>query len=35
VTELAPAVLWVLVLVLAVESFLAARFGRRRGGPVS
>jgi hypothetical protein len=35
VTELAPAVLWMLILVLAVESFLAARFGRRRGGASS
>jgi len=32
VTELAPGVLWALVAVLAIESFLAARFGRRRGG---
>jgi hypothetical protein len=32
VTELAPVVLWLLVLILAVESYLAARFGRRRGG---
>jgi hypothetical protein len=35
VTELAPAVLWMLVLVLALESYLAARFGRRRGGASS
>jgi hypothetical protein len=32
VTELAPVVLWLLVLILAAESYLAARFGRRRGG---
>ena len=30
--ELAPVVLWMLVLILAAESYLAARFGRRRGG---
>jgi hypothetical protein len=30
VTELAAGVLWLLVAVLALESFLAARFGRRR-----
>jgi hypothetical protein len=32
VTELHPALLWILVAVLAGESLLAARFGRRRGG---
>jgi hypothetical protein len=32
VTELAPEVLWLLAAVLAVESFLAVRFGRRRRG---
>jgi len=32
VTELTPGVLWALVLLLAGESLLAARFGRRRGG---
>jgi len=32
VTMLAPWILWLLVAVLAAESFLAARFGRRRGG---
>lgn len=32
VTEFAPYLLILLVAVLAVESFLAARFGRRRGG---
>ncbi len=32
VTELAPAVLWALVLVLGGESLLAMVFGRRRGG---
>ncbi|MCX7804672.1 MAG: hypothetical protein N3A38_05720, partial [Planctomycetota bacterium] len=32
VTELAPGVLAALLAVLAVESYLAARFGRRRGG---
>jgi hypothetical protein len=32
VTELAPAVLGILIAVLAIESYLAARFGRRRGG---
>jgi len=31
-TEVAPGLLWTLAAVLAVESFLAARFGRRRGG---
>ncbi len=32
VTELAPEVLWLLAAVLAAESFLAVRFGRRRRG---
>ena len=32
VTELTPGVLWLLVLLLAGESLLAARFGRRREG---
>jgi hypothetical protein len=32
VTEIAPWVLAALALILALESFLAARFGRRRGG---
>ena len=32
VTELAPAILWALVLVLVAESVLAMVFGRRRGG---
>lgn len=32
VTELAPTVLWTLAVTLAVESFLAVWFGRRRGG---
>lgn len=32
VTELAPGLLWMLVGGLALESYLAARFGRRRGG---
>jgi hypothetical protein len=32
VTELAPAILWALALVLAVESTTAMLFGRRRGG---
>ena len=32
VTELAPGLLWILIAALAVESYLAARFGRRRGG---
>jgi hypothetical protein len=31
VTEVAPAILWALALVLGVESALAARFGQRRG----
>ena len=31
-TRVAPGILWTLVAVLALESFLAARFGRRRGG---
>ena len=31
VTELAPGILWLLVVVLAGESLLAAHFGRRRG----
>lgn len=29
-TELAPAVLWILAAILATEAFLASRFGRRR-----
>jgi hypothetical protein len=32
IKELAKYVLWILAAVLALESFLAARFGRRRGG---
>lgn len=32
VTEVAPHLLWSLIAVLVLESFLAARFGRRRGG---
>lgn len=32
VTELAAIFLWALVICLAAESFLAARFGKRRGG---
>ncbi len=35
VTEFAPYVLLLLVAILAIESFLAARFGRRRGGAQS
>ena len=31
VTELAPAILWLLILILGVESLLAFRFGKRRG----
>ncbi|MDP6355924.1 MAG: BatA domain-containing protein [Planctomycetota bacterium] len=31
VTELAPPILWSLMLILSVESFLALRFGKRRG----
>jgi aerotolerance regulator-like protein len=32
VIRVAPAILWLLVAILAIESFFAARFGRRRGG---
>jgi len=32
ITELSPGLLWALAVVLAGESLLAARFGRRRGG---
>jgi len=35
VTELTPGVLWALVAVLGMESFLAVRFGRRRGATAS
>lgn len=35
VIEIAPALLWFLVALLAVESYLAWQFGRRRGGVVS
>jgi len=34
VIELSPALLWALAAVLGVESFLAVRFGRRRGAPL-
>ncbi len=32
VTELGPYFLWLMLIVITVESFLAARFGKRRGG---
>ena len=35
VAELAPAILWSLILILGVESLLAFRFGKRRGAGVN